>query len=275
MNSDINHRAAVLGSPIDHSRSPVLHNSGYRELGMDDWEYTRIECTAEDLPRIVGEADESFVGFSVTMPAKFAALNFADEVTDRAREIGSANTLVRTTSGWRADNTDCDGISGALGELLGEGLGGARRALVIGGGGTARPALWALARTGIEQVTVINRTDRREELAPLLSPHGVDFRMVTYEDDLEQLSLAADVVISTVPSAAVRGRETALGHAPVLDVIYEPWPTPLTVSAAANGYRVVGGQVMLAHQAYDQFRQFTGQPAPREAMRTALEASLR
>ncbi len=275
MNSDINHRAAVLGSPIDHSRSPVLHNSGYRELGMDDWEYTRIECTAEDLPRIVGEADESFVGFSVTMPAKFAALNFADEVTDRAREIGSANTLVRTTSGWRADNTDCDGISGALGELLGEGLDGARRALVIGGGGTARPALWALARTGIEQVTVINRTDRREELAPLLSPHGVDFRMVTYEDDLEQLSLAADVVISTVPSAAVRGRETALGHAPVLDVIYEPWPTPLTVSAAANGYRVVGGQVMLAHQAYDQFRQFTGQPAPREAMRTALEASLR
>ncbi len=275
MNSEINHRAAVLGSPIDHSRSPVLHNSGYRELGMADWEYTRIECTAEDLPRIVGEADESFVGFSVTMPAKFAALDFADEVTDRAREIGSANTLVRTTAGWRADNTDCDGISGALGELLGERLNDARRALVIGGGGTARPALWALARTGVTQVTVVNRTDRREELAPLLSPHGVDFDMVTYEDDLERLSLAADVVISTVPSAAVRGREADLGHAPVLDVIYEPWPTPLTVSAAANGYRTIGGHVMLAHQAYGQFRQFTGQPAPREAMRTALEASLR
>ncbi|MDO5512097.1 shikimate dehydrogenase [Corynebacterium sp.] len=271
---EIHHRAAVLGSPIEHSRSPVLHNAGYEDLGMHDWEYTRIECTAEDLPRIVGEADESFRGFSVTMPAKFAALQFATEVTDRARRIGSANTLVRTAAGWRADNTDCDGITGALTELLGERLTDTRRALVIGGGGTARPALWALANAGITDITVINRSDRSAELAPVLEPFGVDVRFAGFDSDLRQASREAEVIVSTVPSAAVAGHEQALGHAPILDVIYEPWPTPLTVAAAANGFLTVGGHIMLAHQAYGQFEQFTGRPAPRTAMRRALEAAL-
>ena len=271
---DVRFRAAVLGSPIGHSRSPILHNAGYEELGMHDWDYTRIECTAEDLPRIVGEADESFRGFSVTMPAKFAALEFADDVTERARQIGSANTLVRTDSGWRADNTDCDGIAGALTELLGDELDGIRRALVIGGGGTARPALWALASAGVDDITVINRSDRSAELAPLLEPFGVTFRFAGFDSDLRAAAAEADVIVSTVPSTAVAGHEQALAHAPILDVIYEPWPTPLTVAAAANGYRTVGGHIMLAHQAYGQFEQFTGRPAPRAAMRRALEAAL-
>jgi shikimate dehydrogenase len=271
---DVRHRAAVLGSPITHSRSPVLHNAGYEALGMEDWEYTRIECTADQLPDIVGGAGEEYAGFSVTMPAKFAALDFADEITDRARQIGSANTLVRTDAGWRADNTDCDGITGALGELLGDRLTAVRHALVIGGGGTARPALWALAQVGITDITVINRSDRSAELAPLLEPFGVEFRFAGFDSDLLTASRAADVIVSTVPSAAVEGHEQALAHAPILDVIYEPWPTPLTVAAAANGYLTVGGHVMLAHQAYGQFEQFTGRPAPREAMRRALEASL-
>lgn len=274
-NPGIAHRTAVLGSPIEHSRSPILHSAGYRALGMDDWEYTRIECGAEELPRIVGAADESFVGFSVTMPGKFAALEFADEVTDRAREIGSANTLVRTDGGWRADNTDCDGITGALNELFDGELGQIRRVLVIGGGGTARPALWSLAQAGVGEITVVNRSDRSAELAPLVKPRGADFRMVGYDADLETLAVAADVIVSTVPSAAIEGRETELGHAPVLDVIYDPWPTPLIVSAAANGYPSVGGHVMLANQAFRQFEQFTGRQAPRAAMRRALEESLR
>ena len=203
--TDIRHRAAVLGSPIEHSRSPILHNAGYENLGMADWDYTRIECTAEDLPRIVGEADDTYRGFSVTMPAKFAALEFADEVTERARQIGSANTLVRTDAGWRADNTDCDGISGALGELLGERLDGTRRALVIGGGGTARPALWALANAGVDDITVINRSDRSAELAPLLEPFGVEFRFRGFDTDLRAAAADAEVIVSTVPSAASRG----------------------------------------------------------------------
>ena len=97
-------RAAVLGSPIAHSLSPVLHTAGYAAAGLGEWDYTRIECTAAELPRVVGEAGPEFRGFSVTMPCKFAALEFADEVTARARAIGSANTLVRTGDGWRGQH---------------------------------------------------------------------------------------------------------------------------------------------------------------------------
>lgn len=275
IDTKIRHRAAVLGSPIDHSRSPILHNAGYRALGMSEWEYGRIECAENDLLKIVREADESYAGFSVTMPAKFAALKFADKATSRAQQIGSANTLVRTADGWLADNTDCDGIAGALRILLGNDLSTASHAVVIGGGGTARPALWALAKSGITDITIINRSDRSAELAPLLEPLGVSFRFATFDSDLKAASHATDVIVSTVPSAALVGYESDLGHAPILDVIYDPWPTPLTAAAAANGNLTVGGHVMLAHQAFGQFELFTKQPAPREAMWQALEESLR
>lgn len=264
---EINNRAAVLGDPVEHSLSPILHKAGYIALGMRDWDYERIQCTAEDLPRIVGEVDESYRGFSVTMPAKFAALEFADEVSERAQLIGSANTLVRTDTGWRADNTDCEGLAIALDELSDT----MYSAVLIGAGGTARPALWALAQRGVKEVTLLNRSDRRDELQELVEHLGLslEYRPLS---DAAQCTTKVDVIVSTVPSAALAGKETELAHAEVLDVIYDPWPTPLTVSAAANGYRTVGGHVMLAGQSYSQFEQFTGNVAPRRQMREALEA---
>ena len=105
----------MLGSPIAHSRSPQLHRAAYRALGLAGWTYDRIECGADELPVLVGGFGPEWVGVSVTMPGKFAALAFADERTRRAERIGSANTLVRTATGWLADNTDVDGVSGALG----------------------------------------------------------------------------------------------------------------------------------------------------------------
>ncbi|MGW4356685.1 hypothetical protein ACWELJ_31840, partial [Nocardia sp. NPDC004582] len=105
-------RAAVLGSPIAHSRSPQLHLAAYRALGLD-WSYERIECTGEQLPGLVDGLGPEWVGLSVTMPGKVAALGYADERTERAELVGSANTLVRTDSGWRADCTDVDGVRGA------------------------------------------------------------------------------------------------------------------------------------------------------------------
>src|ERR1700760_5114389 len=98
-------KAAVLGSPIAHSRSPQLHLAAYRALGLDEWTYDRIECTADELPGLVAGFGPEWVGVSVTMPGKFAALQFADERTTRAELVGSANTLVRTDTGWRGDNT--------------------------------------------------------------------------------------------------------------------------------------------------------------------------
>lgn len=260
-------KAAVLGSPVEHSLSPVLHGAGYKAAGLDGWFYERIECDAEQLPGIVGGAGEEYRGFSVTMPGKFAALDFADTVTERAQAIGSANTLVRDGQTWRADNTDCEGIAGALDELVGKQT-RIEHALVIGGGGTARPALWSLAERGIEKVTVLNRSDRSAELLPLLG--GIETDFIDFERDLEQLAMSVDLIVSTVPSAALSGREKELGHAPLLDVIYNPWPTPLATRAASNGHLTVGGLVMLACQSYSQFEQFTGVPAPREVMREAL-----
>ena len=88
----------MLGSPIAHSRSPQLHLAAYRALGLDDWTYDRIECTADELPSVVGGFGPEWVGVSVTMPGKFAALRFADERTERAELVGAANTLVRTST---------------------------------------------------------------------------------------------------------------------------------------------------------------------------------
>ncbi|MCV7073934.1 shikimate dehydrogenase, partial [Mycobacterium rufum] len=124
-------RAGVLGSPIAHSRSPQLHLAAYRALGLDGWTYDRIECTAERLPAVVAGFGPEWVGVSVTMPGKFAALRFADEATERARLVGSANTLVRSATGWRADNTDVDGVTGALAAVRTD------RVVVVGSGGTA------------------------------------------------------------------------------------------------------------------------------------------
>ncbi|GAB3591208.1 Shikimate dehydrogenase [Corynebacterium faecale] len=275
MSEQITHRAAVLGKPIEHSRSPILHGAGYAALGLNHWEFSRIECDAESLPGLVGGADESYRGFSVTMPAKFAALEFADEATERARRIGSANTLVRIPGGWRADNTDVDGIKGALSELLGEdGVLVDKRAVIVGGGGTARPALWALLVAGVAHVTVINRSDRSAELGELFESFNATLSYVPLDGDVEAETSAAAVVVSAVPSEVIAGLEEALAHAPILDVIYDPWPTPLVTEARRRGLPAVGGHVMLACQSYGQFEQYTGEAAPREAMRTALEASL-
>lgn len=246
-------KAAVLGSPISHSLSPVLHEAGYRALGLD-WTYEKIECTAEQLPSVVSR---DYAGYSVTMPCKFAALSFADSVSDRAREIGSANTLVRTEAGWRADNTDCLGVLGAIEEL---GV-APTSAVVLGAGGTARAVLWALRSLGLSHVTVMNRTDRSEELASLIDVHWLPLGEIPH----------TDLVISTLPGATAAN---LVVEAPLFDVSYSPWPPPLIAQAQQRGIPCVAGHVMLAHQAYAQFEQFTGEPAPRAEMRAALEARL-
>ena len=125
--------AAVLGSPIDHSLSPLLHESAYRALGLNDWTYTQIECTASDLPRIVSAADPGMRGFSVTRPCKDAALRFADVVSERAHIVESANTLIRRGTEWYADCTDIDG---ACASLKKSGYTGGN-VLLLGAGGTS------------------------------------------------------------------------------------------------------------------------------------------
>ncbi|MDX1890904.1 shikimate dehydrogenase [Mycolicibacterium sp. 050158] len=257
-------RAAVLGSPIAHSRSPQLHLAAYRALGLADWTYERIECTAEELPALVGGLGPEWVGLSVTMPGKFAALRFADERTARAELLGSANTLVRTASGWRADNTDVDGVAGALADVCG----GAGSAVVLGAGGTAPAAVAGLVQLGVHTLRVVARS--REKAAVLLdlgTRLGADTRWV----ELGTPVTGADVVVNTIPADVAAQYADTVTTAPVLlDAIYDPWPTPLAAAFTAAGGRVVSGLQMLLNQAYAQVEQFTGMPAPKEAMIAAL-----
>src|SRR5699024_4100436 len=137
------------------------------------------------------------------------------------------------------------------------------------------PALWALAQRGIKHIDLLNRTDRRGELQHLTETLGQNIAPATYSDDIEKIAQRAEVILSTAPSPALAGHAGTLAHAPVLDVISDPWPTPLPVHAASDGYPTVGGHRMLGYQAFSQFEQFTGQEAPREAMFEALKMHMR
>ncbi|BBZ04786.1 shikimate dehydrogenase [Mycolicibacterium chitae] len=263
-------RAAVLGSPISHSRSPQLHLAAYRALGLTDWTYERIECTAAQLPVLVGGFGPEWVGVSVTMPGKFAALRFADEHTERAALVGSANTLVRTETGWRADNTDVDGVVGALEPVL-TAPGG--RAILLGSGGTAPAVVVALARLGMAEAVVAARNaERADELLRLADRVGVAARHCPLTDEaLAAETEGAAVAVSTLPAEVAAERAGALAAVPVLlDALYDPWPTPLAAAVEAAGGTVVSGLQMLLHQAYAQVEQFTGRPAPRAQMAAAL-----
>ena len=259
-------RAGVLGSPIAHSRSPDLHLAAYRALGLRDWTYEHIECGAEELPGVVGGFGPEWVGVSVTMPGKFAALRFADEHTERAAVVGSANTLVRTPAGWRADNTDIDGVTGAVGSASG-------RALVCGSGGTAPAAVVGLAELGVTGITVVARDPQKAaRLVDLGTRIGVATRFCGLDSgELANEVAAAEVLVSTVPADVAARYAGTFAPIPVLlDAVYDPWPTPLAAAVTAAGGRVISGLQMLLHQAFSQVEQFTGLPAPREAMACAL-----
>ena len=256
----------MLGSPIAHSRSPHLHLAAYRALGLEDWTYDRIECAADELPTVVSNFGPEWVGVSVTMPDKFAALRYADEHTSRAELVGAANTLVRTATGWRADNTDIDGVTGALGEASGH-------AIVVGSGGTAPAVVVGLVELGVRRITVVARDrEKVSAVVDLASKVGIDASWCDINGpDVAQVVASADAVVNTVPAEAAAHYAAVLSATPVLlDAIYDPWPTPLAAAVEAEGGRVINGLQMLLHQAYAQVEQFTGLPAPKEAMRAAL-----
>lgn len=266
--------AAVLGLPVEHSLSPVLHGAAYRALGLDDWTYERIECDAERLPGLVDSSPPERIGYSVTMPGKFAALAHATEVSERARVVGSANTLVRRGEGWFADCTDVDGVTGAL-AAFGD-LPSAPTAVVLGVGGTARPVLAGLAAAGARSVLLASRRDNAGPAVECGRAVGLDVRDVRLDDPTLPAEIAAaDVLVNTIPEPGVRELLPLVdGARRLFDVLYDPWPTALGAVAGAAGIPVVGGDVMLLNQAFGQVELFTGRPAPREEMARALAAAL-
>lgn len=262
------HRCGVLGDPIAHSLSPVLHRAGYAAVGLD-WSYAAHRVLAGSLRDFLAELGEEWVGLSLTMPLKREALGLVDRVTERARQAGGVNTLLLGDE-LVGDNTDLPGAVAAVRERTAVDL---RTAVVLGGGATATSTGLALVEAGVRQVTVAVRSpERAADTVAAVAAHPAGPRVEVAL--LSEVSgTGVDAVVSTVPAAAQDERLVgALGDVPlVFDVIYDPWPTPL--AAAASGV-VVSGMDLLVHQAALQFELFTGEKAPVEVMRTAGEAAL-
>jgi shikimate dehydrogenase len=263
-------RAAVLGRPVSHSLSPVLHRAAYAALGLSDWTYDALDIGAEELPVLLAGLGEEWRGFSVTMPCKQAAVDAADVVEPLPRLLHAANTLVRTDQGWRAENTDVTGVGMAL-QLAGvEQVGSAA---IIGAGGTAAAAAVALASLGAEQVDVVVRdVSRAADVLRVLGALGVEGNVLPLGDAV----LDAPLVVSTVPvdaQPALLGLPWRADHT-LLDVLYAPWPTVLADHVTGLGGTVAGGLDVLFWQATVQVELMTGLPAPIEAMRRALDAAL-
>ncbi len=266
----VHHRAAVLGKPIGHSLSPVLHNAGYAAAGLTGWSYTAMECAEPELAGLVERLTGEWVGLSLTMPLKEVALRVADEVEPIAAALGAANTLVRRGSGWYATNTDAPGMVDALAAV---GLSTVERVAILGAGGTARAALAAASALGATEVTLFaRRPAARDELWPVAEHLGLPLAYRDFAD--AAASAEADLVISAVPSGAADRLAVPWRAGTVLfDALYHPWPTPLAASAVAAGCRIVSGLDLLLAQAAHQFVLFTGVPAPVDAMREALFAA--
>lgn len=259
---------------MDHSLSPVLHGAAYRALGLEGWTYERIDCDGAMLPGLVDASPGHRIGYSVTMPGKFAALEYADTVSDRARIVGSANTLVRRADGWFADCTDVDGVTGAL-AAFGD-LPTSPSAVVLGVGGTARPVLAGLTQVGASRVVLASRRDNAGPAVACGRELGLEVTTALLGDPGLPGEIAqADVLINTIPEPGIRDLAGLVsGARRLFDVLYDPWPTAAGAVAAAAGIPVVGGDVMLLNQAFGQVELFTGLPAPREEMAAALAAAL-
>lgn len=259
-------RLAVLGHPVAHSRSPAMHNAALAALGMaGEWRYEAIDVSPDGFERRVRAMPaEGFAGANVTVPHKGAALAAADVLSETAREIGAANTLGFADGEIRADNTDAAGLLAALPAPP-----GGVRALVLGAGGAARAAVWALLREGAE-VEVWNRTELRvrhlcEELGgtPVASPDPRTYELIVNttavgmcgEDPFEDLPLSPE------------------GFAPgqtVVDLVYAgEGPTALLAAAAAARSTTVDGIEVLVRQGALSFQIWTGRKPPLDAMRAA------
>jgi shikimate dehydrogenase len=267
-------RAAVLGSPIAHSLSPVLHRAAYAELGLEGWTYDRFEVDEEGLAGFFDTLGPEWAGLSLTMPLKRAVIPLLDSVSDTAASVDAVNTVVFGADGSRTgDNTDIPGMVAALRE---HGIDKVDAAAILGAGATASSALAALARICTGEIVVYVRSEARAaEMRQWAERLEVEVRVADWAD--AEQALRAPLVIATTPAGATDALAPLLPERPaaLFDVLYDPWPTQLAARWSAYGGAVVSGLDLLVHQAVLQVEQMTGRsPAPLEAMRRAGERAL-
>lgn len=269
--------AAVIGSPIAHSRSPRLHGYWLRRYGIAG-HYVPLDVAQADLETVIRALPKAgFVGCNITIPHKEAILALADTVTDRAALIGAANTLVFRKDGriW-ADNTDGYGFTANLRQNAPKWTPGDGPAAVIGAGGAARAVIAALLEVGVPEIRLANRTKARAEA--LRTEFGAKIVVHDWVQAGNMLEDAVTVVNTSslgmvgkpdfrVPLDALSPRAT------VTDLVYAPLKTRLLIEAEANGCTVVDGLGMLLHQALPGFERWFGRkPDVDQATRDAVLA---
>jgi shikimate dehydrogenase len=265
--------AAVIGYPIRHSISPIIHNAAFRALDLD-WVFTAFEVApGRAAAAVEGARDLGLAGLSVTMPHKADVVRALDQLTPTAEALGAVNTVVRQGSRQLVgDNTDGAGFLDAV--RTDEGFDPAgRRCLVVGAGGAARAVVLALAGAGAAEVIVANRTPSRAEDAAALAP-GVARAGTTEEAD------AAELIVNATPQGMAGDLSLpvptgSLGPGQlVVDLVYHPAHTRLVEAAHKQGAAAVNGLGMLIHQAAHAFRLWTGEDPPLEVMSAAALADL-
>lgn len=256
-------KAAVLGSPISHSLSPLLHNTAYAQLGLSAI-YEAIEVKANSLAKFMDERDVTWTGFSLTMPLKEEVIEYAKHVDPLAQRIHSANTLFKKAGEWHATSTDVIGFKNALDmhkvEIKGH-------VVILGAGATARAAA-AACDSSETQITVINRSLTRVQA---MSDAVIESELSFLNwDDLSVLA-DADLVISTAPAGVTDSIELPANiSAPYFEALYKPWPTPASAMWATRGGVVIDGLDLLIHQALAQITIFSGATFDSALMYTKL-----
>jgi shikimate dehydrogenase len=274
----------IIGDPVSHSLSPRMHNAAFAALGLD-YTYVPLPVRAEDVGAAVkGLSALGFRGANVTIPHKGAVLPYLDTLSEDARLAEAVNTIVVESDGLAGHNTDVEGVRGTLLEVAGAGPdGGAlagRAALVFGAGGAGRAAALALARLGM-RLTIVNRTaaaaERLTALIAAAEP-AVSCRALALSE-LTAGDVARQRVVVNATSLGMPGRgkvpaplaDTVTAGQIVFDVVYASAPTELVAAAQARGAVTVDGLSMLVRQAAAAFRLWTGEAAPLEVMRDAVE----
>lgn len=254
-------RLAVLGNPIAHSKSPTLHAAAYRELNLE-WSYEAVEMTAEGLPGFLRGLGAEWRGLSLTMPLKrdvLPLLTRRDELVDLT---GGANTVLITADGLAGFNTDVYGLVEAL---RGSGVVRVTAVQLIGAGATAASVLVAVASLGAREVLITTRSPEKAAALLQLAEHlGLSATASGLSGHGTVTGFIADLVVSTLPGGTdvdVALPADVLSGARLLDVAYDPWPTPLATRFLGAGGRVISGLEMLVNQALQQVRIFiTGNP---------------
>lgn len=268
------YRAGVIGHPIAHSKSPRLHGAAYAYLNFD-CQYSAIETAPDALAGIIHQmrTDSAWRGMSVTMPHKAAALTFMDELAPGVAELGVINTVLPVGEGVDrrliGHNTDVEGIVRAVRHAGAE---SPRRAVILGGGGTASAAVAALARMGVERIDVCVRSPQKAQaLIELGERMDTAVKLRDFDTAAADLCVVSPLVISTLPPHGADTLAGALQRMPLpaaespaatprvlLDVAYDPWPSSLASAWSSRGGAIVPGLEMLLYQAIAQVKLFAG-----------------